>query len=102
MEMSSRLQPGELPAAAGATTRGEALESDDISGEADQDRGESHEPCESGHVPAGGGSGPARAVRGAPGSDRSAASAAEPRVIVRRGRMRMVWSRGGWGWSAVR
>ena len=44
---------------------------------------------------------PARAVRGDPGSDRSAASGAEPRVIVRRGRMRVASSRGGRGWSAM-
>jgi hypothetical protein len=42
------------------------------------------------------------AVRGSPGSDRSATGGAEPRVIVRRGRMRVAWSRGGRGWPAVR
>src|SRR5262249_29577769 len=43
-----------------------------------------------------------RAVRGDPGSNRSAASGGEPRVIVRRGRMRVARSRGGRGWPAVR
>ena len=33
---------------------------------------------------------------------RRAQRGAEPRVIVRRGRMSMAWSRGGWGWSARR
>ena len=39
---------------------------------------------------------------GPPGLELSAASGAEPRVIVRRGRIRVAWSRGGRGWSAVR
>ncbi|MBV8269075.1 MAG: transposase [Planctomycetaceae bacterium] len=41
-------------------------------------------------------------VRGDPGADQSAASGAEPRVIIRRGWMRVASSRGGWGWSAAR
>ena len=43
-----------------------------------------------------------RAVRGDPGSGGSAASGAEPRVIVRRVRMEVASSRGGWAWSAER
>jgi hypothetical protein len=53
-------------------------------------------------VPTGRGGSASGVVRGAPGSDRSAASGAEPRVIVRRGRMRVTSSREGWGWSAMR
>ena len=41
------------------------------------------------HVPGGGAPG---VVRGAPGSDRSAARGAELRVIVRRKRIRVAWS----------
>jgi hypothetical protein len=41
-------------------------------------------------------------VRGDPGSDRSAARGAGPRVSARRGRRRVAWSRGGRGWCAVR
>jgi len=74
---------------------------DDAAGEVDQDRREGRASRAGGDLPASGGGGPARAVRGAPGSDRSAARGAEPRVIVRRGRLRVAWSQGGRGWSAV-
>ena len=92
----------ELPAAAGAAPAGADLDADDAAGEADQDRGEGRPSRQGGDVPAGGGGGAPGVVRGDPGSDRSAASGAEPRVIVRRGRMRVASSRGGRGWSAVR
>ena len=80
----------------------QTLDADDAAGEADQDRGQGGPPRQGRDVPAGGGGGAPGVVRGDPGSDRSAASGAEPRVIVRRGRMRVASSRGGRGWSAVR
>lgn len=49
-----------------------------------------------GDVPTGRGGGASGVIYGDPGSDRSAASRAEARVIVRRGRMRVTSSRGAW------
>jgi hypothetical protein len=67
-----------------------------------QDRGQGCPPRQGCGVPAGGGGGAACVVRGDPGLDRSTASGVEPRVIVRRGRKRVVSSRGGRRWSTVR
>src|SRR5205807_212480 len=83
------VQPGELPAAAGVAPVGADLDADDAAREADQDRREGGASRPGSDVPAGGGGGPARAVRGAPGWDRSAARGAGPRVIVHRRRMRV-------------
>jgi hypothetical protein len=96
------LQPGQFPAATGAAPSGADLDADDAAVEADQDRGQGRPPRQGHHVPAGGGGGVPGVVRSDPGADRSAASSIEPRVIVRRGWMRVASSRGGRGRSAVR
>src|SRR3954452_5572266 len=92
----------ELPAPAGAPPVGGDVDPDHAAREADQDRGEGGAPRPGGDVPAGGGGSAPGVVRGDPGADRSAATGAEPRVIVVCGWMRVASSRGGRGWSAGR
>jgi hypothetical protein len=78
------MQPGELPADAGAAEDGRALVADDAAGEACEDRGKGHHSRTVRDLPDGRAGGSTAVVRGDPGADTAGggASSASTRAIM--------------------